>query len=69
MDHLARGSRDHGGWAEAESLFREALRLKEEARAKPKSIRETMYELALGLRANGREAEAKALVEQATQLV
>ncbi len=68
MDHLARGLRDNGRWIDAERLFHEALRLKEEGGDTPARRSTTTYELARGLRDNGRGSDAEPLFRQAQKL-
>lgn len=68
MDGLARGLRDSGRWSEAEPLFREALRLKEEDGASATSRAVTIHNLARGLRDNGRWSEAEPLFREALRL-
>ena len=68
MHEFARGLRDVGRWDEAESLFRESLRLKEEGGDTPTSLAITMRELAMCLRQLGQSAEAKTLERKAKRL-
>jgi len=65
---LACGLRDNGRWAEAEPLFREALRLAEEGGDTPTSRAITMHELARGLRDNRCWLEAEPLFREAIRL-
>ncbi|MGE0712208.1 MAG: tetratricopeptide repeat protein [Planctomycetota bacterium] len=59
--HLALGLEEHGRWEEAEPLFREALRL---AEGSLPAHQKALGALADGLRAHGREDEARALEAQ-----
>jgi tetratricopeptide (TPR) repeat protein len=65
---LASGLSDNGRWAEAEPLFREALRLKDKGGATPTNRSFTMAELACGLSDNGRWSEAEPIFREAMRL-